>query len=82
MAIAGLLVHCANDARESVENLIRPMRELTLFGTHLDQYIVVVAETPSSEMEACVDRLGDIEGILAVYTTFMSFEDELPDVLD
>jgi hypothetical protein len=31
-------------------------------------------------MEKLVDRIGEIEGVLAVYTTFVSVEDELPDV--
>ncbi len=79
MAIAGLLIHSFKEELSEVESKISLIPELTLFGNH-DDHIAVVADTPSSEMEKLVDRVAAIDGVLAVYTTFLSIEDELADV--
>ncbi len=79
MAIAGLLVHSFKEDIPEVEAKIALIPELTSFGNR-DDHIAVVADTPSSEMEKLVDRLSAIDGVLAVYTTFVSIEDELADV--
>ncbi len=78
MAIAGLLIHTFKEKVPEIEAKLALMTELTLFGSR-DDHIVVVADAPSGEMEKLVDRLGAIDGVLAVYTTFVSVEDELPD---
>ncbi|MFH1954747.1 MAG: chaperone NapD [Pseudomonadota bacterium] len=77
MAIAGLLVHTLKEHLEDVENQIKDMPEMTTYGTHQDQYIVVVAEAPSGQMEKRVDRIKDLEGVLTIYTTYVTIEDEL-----
>jgi len=48
-------------------------------GIHQDQYVVVVAEAPSSQLEEKVERIKDIDGVLAIYTTSVTIEDELDD---
>ena len=79
MAIAGLLIHTLKEDLETVESRIRSMPEMTTYGIHQDQYIVVVVEAPSDQMEKKVDLIKDIEGVLTIYTTYVTIEDELPD---
>ena len=77
MAIAGLLVHTLKEHLEDVEAKVSSMPEMTTYGIHQDQYVVVVAEAPSDEMEKRVDRIKDLEGVLTIYTTYVTIEDEL-----
>ena len=82
MAIAGLLVHTLKKNLEDVERQIESMPEMTTYGIHQDQFIVVVAEVPSGEMEDSVDQIKDLEGVLTIYTTYVTLEDELPETDD
>jgi len=77
MAIAGLLVHTLAEHVEIVERRIGSMPEMTTYGCHQDQYVVVVAEAPSDRLESTVERLENIEGVLAIYTTSVTVEDEI-----
>ena len=77
MAIAGLLVHSLKENLKAVERQIHCMPEMTTYGIHQDQYIVVVAEVPSDQMEKKVDRIKEIDGVLTIYTTYVTLEDEL-----
>ena len=77
MAIAGLLVHTLKENLEDVEKQIRFMPEMTTYGIHQDQYIVVVVEAPSDQMEKKVERIKEVEGVLTIYTTYVTIEDEL-----
>ena len=77
MAIAGLLVHTLKENLEDVERQIRSMPEMTTYGIHQDQYIVVVVEAPSDQMEKKVERIKEVEGVLTIYTTYVTIEDEL-----
>ena len=79
MAIAGLLVHTLKEDLEAVEKQIRTMPEMVTYGIHHDQYIVVVAEVPSAQMEKKVQRINDLKGVLTIYTTYVTIEDELDD---
>lgn len=78
MAIAGLLVHTLKESLEDVEAQIESMPEMTTYGIHQDQFIVVVAEVPSDEMEDRVDEIKELKGVLTIYTTYVTLEDELP----
>ncbi len=82
MAIAGLLIHTLKEDLEDIERQIISMPEMTTYGIHQDQYIVVVAEAPSDQMEKKVDRINDLEGVLTIYTTYVTLEDELPETDD
>ena len=77
MAIAGLLVHTLKEHLEDVEKQIKDMPEMTTYGRHQDQYVVVVAEAPSDQMEERVDRIKELEGVLTIYTTYVTIEDEI-----
>ena len=77
MAIAGLLVHTLKEHLEDVEKQIKSMPEMTTYGIHQDQYVVVVAEAPSDQMEERVDRIKELEGVLTIYTTYVTIEDEI-----
>ena len=82
MAIAGLVVHCLKETVDGIMAVVDSMPEMTVFGVEQDQYVVVVAEAPSSFMEKTVEKLQKIEGVLAVYTTSINIEDELADVCE
>ena len=79
MAIAGLLVHTLKDHLREVEVALGAMPGFTTYGTHEDQLIVVVAEAPAAKLEGLVEGLKDLEGVLTVYTTYVTIEDELGD---
>lgn len=78
MAIAGLLVHTLGDQLAAVQTRLAGESWLCVHGTQEGQYVVVVAEAPSQDLEARVKALEAWEGVLAVYTTYLSVEDELP----
>jgi len=77
MAIAGLLVHTLKEQVEDIRTQISAMPEMTTYGIHEEQYIVTVAEFPSEFMEDEVEKLKDMEGVLTIYTTYVTIEDEL-----
>ena len=82
MAIAGLLVHARKDHLGEVEAAIGARPGFTTYGTHEGQFIVVVAEAPAEELEVLVEGLKNIPGVLTVYTTYVTIEDELGDAQD
>ncbi len=79
MAIAGLLVHTLSEHIKTVEAQIKTMPEMTSHGIHQDQFVVVVAEAHSAQLEDKVERIKEIDGVLAIYTTSVTIEDELDD---
>ena len=79
MAISGLLVHTLKDDLARIEGEIKKMPEMTTYGCHQDQYVVVVAEAPSNQLESEVKKIEAIDGVLTIYTTYVTIEDELPD---
>jgi nitrate reductase NapAB chaperone NapD len=79
MAIAGLLVHTLKGALQSVSAQIQAMPEMSTYGTQQEEYVIVVAEAPAGQLERVVARLKEIEGVLTIYTTYVTIADELPD---
>ena len=77
MAISGILVHCLADDLQDVEQKVSSMEELTTYGVHEDQYVVAVVESPSDMIEKVVKKIGRMEGVLTVYTTYLTIEDEI-----
>ncbi len=77
MAITGLLVHSLMDNVHDVEQAIGGLQGMTTYGIHQEQYVVVVAEAPSEIIEEVVGRIDEIEGVLSVYTTYLTVEDEI-----
>ena len=77
MAIAGLLVHTLKDDVKDVEKAVSSIEEMTTYGIHEDQYVVVVVEAPSDQIETVVGKIDDIEGVLTIYTTYLTVEDEV-----
>ena len=77
MAIAGLLVHTLPEDLERVDAQVKRLPEMTTYGCHQDEYIVVVAEAPSEDLEERVDGIKDIDGVLTIYTTYVTLEDEM-----
>ena len=76
MAIAGLLVHTLLEKTIAVEEQINAMEHMTTYGIHKDEFIVVVAEVNSKKMENEVEKINDIDGVLTIYTTYITIEDE------
>jgi len=79
MAISGILIHCLKENINDVERQVSTMAEMTTYGVHEDQYVVAVVEAPSSSIEQVVKRTGSMEGVLTVYTTYLTIEDEIDD---
>lgn len=77
MAISGLLIHCLKDDIRDVEKVVSSMEEMTTYGIHEDQYVIAVVESPSDTIERVVKKLGRIDGVLTVYTTYLTIEDEI-----
>ena len=77
MAIMGLLVHVLKEDVETVENKVAQMEEMTTYGIHEDQYVVVVCETVSDQIELVMDKVKQLKGVLTVYTTYLTIEDEM-----
>lgn len=79
MAISGILVHCLKDDLDVVEQQVSSMEELTTYGIHEDAYVVAVVESPSDTIEKVVKKIGNLDGVLTVYTTYLTIEDEIDD---
>lgn len=77
MAIAGLIVHTLPDCLEPVGAALETMPGLTVYGSHDGQYVMAVAEFPAADMEKEVARAEAIDGVLTIYTTYLTVEDEL-----
>ncbi len=76
MAILGFLTHTLAEQGQSVERALGAMPELSTYGIHKDCYVVAVAEAPAGGMEAVVDRVKALDGVIAVYVTSYTTEDE------
>jgi len=79
MAILGFLTHTLADHAQAAEKELAAMPELTTYGVHKDCYVVTVAEAPAEQLETLIDQVRAVEGVLAVYVTSFTREDEDPD---
>ncbi len=77
MAIMGFLVHALPDDLERVERMVGRMDGMTTYGIHKEQYIVVVAEAPSDKIDDEVDKIKELDGVLTIYATYMTVDDEM-----
>ena len=77
MAIMGFLVHSLKDKIQHVEEAVNAMPEMTTYGIHQEQYLVTVAEAPSKVIEKTVKKIEDVDGVLSLYTTYLTIEDEI-----
>ncbi len=77
MAISGILVHCLKDDLKRVEQQVTSMEELTTYGIHEDAYVVAVVESPSDLIEKVVKKISGLDGVLTIYTTYLTIEDEI-----
>ncbi|MDR2574656.1 MAG: chaperone NapD [Desulfovibrio sp.] len=77
MAIAGLLVRVLSGQAEEVEAAIGAMPEMTTYGVHHDNHLVVVADAPHEKMEILFRQVRDVPGVLTCAVTSMTLEDEL-----
>ncbi len=82
MAIAGLLVQANREDLTEVEARLKELPELSTYGIHQEQYVVVVAEAPSGQMEEILKRINRLKGVFTTYTAYLTVEDELPGVSD
>jgi nitrate reductase NapAB chaperone NapD len=82
MAIVGLLVQAGKEDLPAVEARLQELPELSTYGAHKEQYIVVVAEAPAGQLQDVVARINRLKGVLATYTAYVTMEDELPGVAD
>ncbi|MDR3175927.1 MAG: chaperone NapD [Desulfovibrio sp.] len=78
MAIAGFLAHAESGQSERLEARLAGMPGISTFGVHRGCYIVAVAEAPGERMEDLLGQARSLDGMLALYVTSMTIEDELP----
>ncbi len=79
MAISGVLVHCLTGDLADIEQQLCSMEEISTYGIHEDAYVVAVVESPSDVIEKVMKRVSKLEGVLTVYTTYLTIEDEIGD---
>lgn len=80
MAIMGFLAHVEAEDSAGIERAIAAMPEMTTYGVHQGAYVVAVAEAPGFEMEAALQKVRALPGVLTTYVTSLTVEDEqLPD---
>ncbi len=77
MAISGLLIHTLTDSTRAVESAVSVMSGLTCYGIHDDCYVVAVAECPLDRLEEVMNGIKALDGVLALYPTYLTVEDEL-----
>ena len=76
MAIMGFLAHTEAEQSADVERRIAAMPEMTTYGVHQGVYVVAVAEAPGEAMEAVLQRVRALPGVLTTYVTSLTVEDE------
>ncbi|MDR2745166.1 MAG: chaperone NapD [Desulfovibrio sp.] len=77
MAIAGFLVHAEAGQSERLEAELAEIPGISTFGIHRECYIVAVAEAPGNSMEDLLHGVHGMGGVLTVYVTSMTVEDEI-----
>ena len=76
MAIAGIILHTLTEKTDEVRAIVEQSDELQVYGLHEEKYLIVVGEMPSSALEKRLNGLEKMDGVLAVYTTYVNIEDE------
>ncbi len=77
MAITGFLIHTLDDNVQEVEAKVSEMAEITTYGIHQEHFIVSVAEVQADELEKTMNRIKELDGVLTIYTTYLTIEDEI-----
>jgi len=77
MAITGFLIHTLDENVQEVETKVNKMPEITTYGIHQDHFIVTVAEVPADELEKTMNHIKAMDGVLTIYTTYLTIEDEI-----
>ncbi len=78
MPIAGVVVITDKKKTNDALNMLEEMENVSTYGVHKENHIIVVLEGKDEEdLEAMTARISaDIPGILGVYPTYVTFEDE------
>ncbi|MFV0421050.1 chaperone NapD [Oleidesulfovibrio sp.] len=76
MAVAGIILHAESSRLQQVRAVVAAEKDMTIYGEHDNQYLVVVGEVPSAKLEDRIQSLEAVPGVLAVYTTYVNIEDE------
>ena len=76
MAITSIILHAQIEKIDAIRDAVEAYDDLQIYGLHDDQYLIVIAETPSSQLEDRLEELEKIDGVLSVYTTYVNIEDE------
>ncbi len=77
MAITGFLIHTLDKKVQDVEAMVGRMPEITTYGIHQEHFIVTVAEVPADALEKTMNRIKALDGVLTIYTTYLTIEDEI-----
>lgn len=76
MAITGIILHTRPDMAAHVSAEVDRCDDLQVYGLHEDQYLIVVGEMDSTRLEDRLEEVEKMNGVLAVYTTYVNTEDE------
>ncbi len=78
MPIGGFVVNILPEQRKTVLKALAPYPEVEVYGDDQRGHLIVVIETESSEeMEALVERLSQIEGVINFDLAYLHGEDEV-----
>jgi len=77
MAITGFLIHTLDENVREVEAAVNEMPAITTYGIHQDHFIVSVAEVQADELEKIMNTIKELDGVLTIYTTYLTIEDEI-----
>ncbi len=78
MPIAGVVVITDKQKTDKVLDMLTKMENVSTYGVHKENHIIVVLEGENTEeLEAMTSRINaDIPGVLGVFPTYVTFEDE------
>lgn len=77
MAIVGCIVHTRTGMRDAVEGSLATLPGVTVHDRPEEVSLVVVVEALSDQLKDRMYTIKDLEGVLSVYTTFVTTEDEV-----
>lgn len=76
MAITSIILQTQAGRTEPVRAAVERFDDLQVHGAHEDQYLIVLAEIPAERLERRLEDLERLDGVLALYTTYINTEDE------
>lgn len=80
MAVAGIPVLVAPGMLETLREGVLSVPGVSVHGVQANEageFLILVVERPSRELESCLEAIASLPGALSVYAASVSVEDEL-----